>query len=204
MSPTRITPEHRLCVYCGSSSGRNPAFAEAATQLGTLLARESVGLVYGGGAIGLMGELAKAALNAGGHVTGIIPEFLVKKERMLDGLNELIVTRSMHERKTLMFERSTGFVALPGGIGTLEELAEITTWAQLNQHAKPIIITDVEGYWSHLLKLLEHMRAESFIRAETEVFLDVAKTVDDVIPLYFQRLSQVRQKVPLAAIRQQL
>ena len=204
MSLTRMAPEHRLCIYCGSSPGRNPAFVKAAAQLGTFLACEGVGLVYGGGAIGLMGEVAKAVLTAGGHVTGIIPEFLVKKERMLDGVNELIVTRSMHERKTLMFEKSTGFVALPGGIGTLEELAEITTWAQLNQHAKPIIIADVEGYWSHLLKLLEHMRSESFIRAETDVFLDVAKTVDEVIPLYRQRLGQSRQKVPLAAIRQQL
>jgi uncharacterized protein (TIGR00730 family) len=123
---------------------------------------------------------------------------------MLDGVNELVVTRSMHERKTIMFERSTGFVALPGGIGTLEELAEITTWAQLNQHAKPIIVADVQGYWSHLLKLLDHMRAENFIRAETEVFLDIAESIDDVVPLYRQRLGQTRQKVPLAAIRQQL
>ena len=204
MSPTRIVPEHRLCVYCGSSPGQNPAFAKAAVNLGTALARAGVGLVYGGGAIGLMGEVAKAVLNAGGHVTGIIPEFLVKKERMLDGVNELIVTRSMHERKTLMFEKSTGFVALPGGIGTLEELAEITTWAQLNQHAKPIIIADIEGYWGHLLQLLDHMRAEGFIRAETDVFLDVAKTVDEVLPLYHQRLTTARPKVPLAAIRKQL
>ena len=110
----------------------------------------------------------------------------------------------MHERKHLMFEKSTGFVALPGGIGTLEELAEITTWAQLNQHAKPIIVADVEGYWTHLLQLLEHMRAEAFIRAETEVFLDVAVAVEEVIPLYRQRLTTARPKVPLAAIRQQL
>jgi uncharacterized protein (TIGR00730 family) len=197
-------PDHRLCVYCGSSPGRNPAFLQAANALGTAMAREGFGLVYGGGSIGLMGEVARAVLAAGGHVTGIIPEFLVQKERMLDGVSELIVTRSMHERKHLMFEKSTGFVALPGGIGTLEELAEITTWAQLNQHAKPVIVADVASYWEHLLKLLDNMRAEKFIRAETEVFLDVAKTVDDVIPLYLQRLSTARQKVPLAAIRQQL
>ena len=197
-------PEHRLCVYCGSSPGKNPAFMEAALVLGTAMARAGIGLVYGGGSVGLMGEVARAVLSAGGHVTGIIPEFLVQKERMLDGVNDLIVTRSMHERKTLMFEKSTGFVALPGGIGTLEELAEITTWAQLNQHAKPVIVVDVEGYWAHLLKLLDLMRAEAFIRAETEVFLDVAKNIDDVIPLYHQRLAKTRQKVPLAAIRQQL
>ncbi|MBG1232078.1 TIGR00730 family Rossman fold protein [Aestuariivirga litoralis] len=196
--------EHRLCVYCGSSPGRNPSHMKSAIALGTAMARAGIGLVYGGGSIGLMGATAQAVLDAGGHVTGIIPEFLVAKERMLDGVNELVVTRSMHERKTLMFERSTGFVALPGGIGTLEELAEITTWAQLNQHAKPIIVADFEGYWEHLLKLLDHMRAEQFIRAETEVFLDVAKTVDEVVPLYHARLGQARQKVPLAAIRQQL
>ncbi|MEO9168460.1 MAG: TIGR00730 family Rossman fold protein [Aestuariivirga sp.] len=200
---TRL-PEHRLCVYCGSNPGKNPQFMETARAFGTTMARAGFGLVYGGGSIGLMGELARAVLAAGGHVTGIIPEFLVKKERMQDGVNELIVTRSMHERKTLMFENSTGFVALPGGIGTLEELAEITTWAQLNQHAKPVIVADVAGYWEHLLKLLDHMRAEAFIRADTEVFLDVAKTIDDVIPLYHQRLSTTRQKVPLASIKQML
>ncbi len=204
MSPVLNAPEHRLCVYCGSSAGRNPAYIKTAWQLGSHMAQEGIGLVYGGGSIGLMGEVARAVLAGGGHVIGIIPEFLVSKERMLDGLNELIVTRSMHERKTLMFEKSTGFVALPGGIGTLEELAEITTWAQLNQHAKPIIVANVEGYWNHLIKLLDHMRAEAFIRAETEVFLDVAKNVDEIIPLYRERLERTPQKVPLAAIRQQL
>ena len=198
------TTEHRLCVYCGSNPGRNPAFVEAARHLGTEMAKANIGLVYGGGSVGLMGEVAKAALAAGGQVIGIIPEFLVSKERMLEGLSELIVTRSMHERKHLMFEKSTGFVALPGGIGTLEELAEITTWAQLNQHAKPIIVADVENYWHHLIELLSHMRNEGFVRPETEVVLDVTKSIDDVIPLYRQRLSTVRQKVPLASIRQQL
>ena len=197
-------PEHNLCVYCGSSPGKNPEYLKAAAELGAAMASAGIGLVYGGGSIGLMGEVARSVLEAGGHVTGIIPEFLVAKERMLDGVNELIVTRSMHERKHLMFERATGFVAMPGGIGTLEELAEITTWAQLNQHAKPIIIADIEGYWSHLLQLLDHMRAEGFIRAETDVFLDVAKSVDEVLPLYHQRLTTARPKVPLAAIRNQL
>jgi uncharacterized protein (TIGR00730 family) len=168
------------------------------------MAKADIGLVYGGGSIGLMGEVARAVLAAGGHVTGIIPEFLVAKERMLDGVNELIVTRSMHERKNLMFERSTGFVALPGGIGTLEELAEIATWAQLNQHTKPIIVCDVAGYWTHLQALLHHMRGEGFIRAEADVFLDVAKDVQDVVPLYRERFGTARPKVPLAAIKDQL
>ena len=201
---TIIPPEHRLCVYCGSSPGKNPAYLQAAHTLGTVMARAGIGLVYGGGSIGLMGEVARAALSAGGHVTGIIPEFLVQKERMLEGVNELIVTRSMHERKTLMFEKSTGFVALPGGIGTLEELAEITTWAQLAQHAKPVIIADVAGYWKPLLTLIDQMRAEGFIRVQTDVVLEVAQSVDNVIPIYRQRLSMTRQKVPMAAIKQQL
>ena len=197
-------PEHRLCVYCGSSPGKNPAFIAAARELGVAMARGGIGLVYGGGSTGLMGEVARAVLATGGHVIGIIPEFLVQKERMLEGVNELIVTRSMHERKHIMFEKASGFVALPGGIGTLEELAEITTWAQLNQHAKPIIVADVAGYWAHLLKLIDHMRAEAFIRTETEVILDVAKDVSEVIPLYRQRHDQSRPKIPLAAIRRQL
>ncbi len=118
----------------------------AARDLGSTMAKAGIGLVYGGGGVGLMGEVARAVLAAGGHVTGIIPEFLVSKERMLDGVNELIVTRTMHERKMGMFERSTGFVALPGGIGTLEELAEILTWAQLQQHARPVLLLNVLDY----------------------------------------------------------
>ena len=194
-------PEHRLCVYCGSGPGKNPAYMAAANALGSAIAQADIGLVYGGGGMGLMGEVARGVLAAGGHVTGIIPEFLVSRERMLDGVNELIVTTNMHERKTAMFERATGFVALPGGIGTLEELAEILTWAQLGQHAKPIVICDIDGYWQPLLTLLEHMRSESFIRAGMEVLVDVAKTAEDVVPLYQSRRSTVQDKVPLLVIR---
>ena len=204
MSQQSSVPKHRLCVYCGSSPGKNPAFMMAADALGTNLARANIGLVYGGGSIGLMGQVARAVLAAGGHVTGIIPEFLMNKEKMQDGVNELVVTRTMHERKTIMFERSTGFVALPGGIGTLEELAEIATWAQLKQHAKPLIICDVAGYWSPLLALIDQMQAEAFIRAETQVFLHHAKTVDDVIPLYHEHSARVLEEVPLLMARQQL
>jgi uncharacterized protein (TIGR00730 family) len=148
-------PKHRLCVYCGSSTGNRPEYAEAARILGQSMASQGIGLVYGGGGLGLMGEVARAVRDSGGHVTGIIPDFLVSKEKMLEGVSELIVTRTMHERKMGMFERSTGFVALPGGIGTLEELAEILTWAQLQQHARPVILVDVldfcrhEGQWLH-------------------------------------------------------
>ncbi len=204
MSQHTSVPVHRLCVYCGSSPGKNPAFMKAADALGTNLARANIGLVYGGGSIGLMGQVARAVLAAGGHVTGIIPEFLMNKERMQEGVNELVVTRTMHERKTIMFERATGFVALPGGIGTLEELAEIATWAQLKQHAKPVIICDVAEYWSPLLALIDQMRAEAFIRAETQVFMHHAKTVDDVIPLYLEHSGKVLEDVPLLMARQQL
>ena len=191
-------PEHRLCVYCGSGPGKNPVYMQAAGELGKAMAQADIGLVYGGGGMGLMGEVARGVLAAGGHVTGIIPEFLVSRERMLDGVNELIVTTNMHERKTAMFERATGFVALPGGIGTLEELAEILTWAQLGQHTKPIVICDIDGYWQPLLTLLEHMRSESFIRAGMEVLVDVAKTAAEVVPQYqYARAKHIQKSVHL-------
>ena len=197
-------PQHCLCVYCGSGPGRNPAYMKAADDLGRAMAGAGIGLVYGGGGTGLMGQVARGVLAGGGHVTGIIPEFLVQKERMLEGVNELIVTRSMHERKLAMFERASGFVALPGGIGTLEELAEISTWAQLGQHAKPLIIGNIDGYWDPLITLFDHMRTESFLRETMDIVLDVAKTVDDIIPLYEFRLGNAKPKVPLAVVKDQL
>jgi uncharacterized protein (TIGR00730 family) len=189
-------PEHRLCVYCGSGPGRNPAYMLAAQELGRAMAHAEIGLVYGGGGMGLMGEVARGVLAAGGHVTGIIPEFLVSRERMLEGVNELIVTTTMHERKTAMFERATGFVALPGGLGTLEELAEISTWAQLGQHAKPVIVCNIDGYWDPLMVLLDHMRAEAFIREGMEVLVDVAEAAEDVVPQYEFRRAKMRDKMP--------
>ena len=197
-------PKHRLCVYCGSGPGKNPAYLAAADTLGLAMAQAGIGLVYGGGGMGLMGQVAKGVLAGGGHVTGIIPEFLVQRERMLEGVNELIVTRSMHERKTAMFEQSTGFVALPGGMGTLEELAEISTWAQLGQHAKPIVVANIDGYWDPLLALLAHMRSENFIREGMEVLLDVAKTVEEVVPLYEHRLAHAHKIVPVQILKDQL
>jgi uncharacterized protein (TIGR00730 family) len=161
---------------------------KSAFALGQAIAQADIGLIYGGGGMGLMGEVARGTLAAGGHVTGIIPEFLVSRERMLDGVSELIVTRSMHQRKTDMFERATGFVALPGGLGTLEELAEVSTWAQLGQHAKPVIVCNIEGYWDPLLVLLE-------------VVFDVAKTAEDVVPLYQFRKARTTEKLPLEVIR---
>jgi uncharacterized protein (TIGR00730 family) len=197
-------PAHRLCVYCGSSPGTDPAHVAAARALGGAMAEAGIGLVYGGGSTGLMGETARAVLAGGGHVTGIIPEFLVSKERMLDEAHELIVTRSMHERKMAMFERATGFVALPGGIGTLEELAEIMTWAQLKQHARPIIVCNVNGFWDGLLKVLQHMRDEGFIRAAFEVKVDVADGPAEVIPAYFDHIARVRDVAPVQVIKDRL
>lgn len=154
-----------VCVYCGSGDGRDPAYLAAAEQLGITLAESGLNLVYGGGSTGLMGATASAALEAGGHVIGIIPQFLVDRERAHDEVSELIVTNDMHERKWAMFERADAFVALPGGIGTLEELIEILTWAQLGRHDKPIAILNVNGFWDHLSALIDHMNAQGFLHS---------------------------------------
>jgi hypothetical protein len=179
---SRKAPHHAICVFCGSGPGKNPAYAAAARTLGRAMAESGFGLVYGGGSLGLMGETARAVLAAGGHVTGIIPEFLSEKEKMLRDVDELIVTADMHERKRLMFERSDAFVALPGGIGTLEELVEQLTWAQLGRHDKPIVVANVEGFWDPLKALLDHMRAEAFIRPGLDVRFTMVDGADEVVP----------------------
>ena len=195
-----MSPAQKLCVYCGSGAGRNPAYMAAARALGKAMAAAGIGLVYGGGSLGLMGEVAKSVLNEGGHVTGIIPSFLASKERMLTAVNELIVTTDMHERKMAMFARSTGFVAMPGGLGTLEELSEISTWAQLDQHAKPIILCNIEGYWDPLVTLFDHMRGEKFIREGFEFRMDVVALAEEVIPAFEYRLKTTHAKVPAEAL----
>ena len=162
-----------VCVYCGSGSGRNPAYAAAAETLGLALAAENLGLVYGGGNIGLMGIIARTARDNGGSVTGIIPSFLSDREGMIPDIEELIIVNDMHERKMMMFERADAFVALPGGVGTLEELVEQMTWSQLGQHRKPVILANIEGFWSPCLDLLSHMREETFIRDGLEVKFEV-------------------------------
>lgn len=187
-----MAPVQKICVYCGSGPGRNPAYVEAARALGKALALAEIGLVFGGGSLGLMGEVARAVLSEGGHVTGVIPSFLADRERLLADASEVVVTADMHERKMTMFARSTGFVALPGGMGTLEELAEIATWAQLGQHAKPIILCNVEGYWNPLITLFAHMREEKFIREGIDVQFDIVKSAAEVIPAYEQRLRSPR------------
>jgi uncharacterized protein (TIGR00730 family) len=171
-----------LCVYCGSSPGTDPAFIEAARDFGKILADNGVRLVYGGGSVGMMGALADAVLEHGGEVTGIIPEFLTKRERPRRLAQELIVTQDMHERKRTMFERADGFVAFPGGIGTLEELVEQITWAQLGRHKKPILIANINGYWDPLLTLVEHMRVQQFVPPALRVDFLVAKHVEEIMP----------------------
>ena len=172
-----------ICVYCGSGPGNDPAFAEAAAALGRAVAERGVGLVYGGGNVGLMGSVARAVLGGGGHVTGIIPEFLRARERMLEAVQETVVVPDMHTRKRLMFERADAFVALPGGIGTLEELVEQMTWSQLGRHTKPILLLSLGGFWKPLLVLLAHMREQGFIRPGLELSYLVAERVEDVIPM---------------------
>jgi uncharacterized protein (TIGR00730 family) len=179
-SQTR-TNVRNVCVYCGSGTGSNSAYAEAAKALGRDLAHAGIGLVYGGGSLGLMGEIARAVLAHGGRVTGIIPAFLSERERMLREVDELIVCEDMHQRKRLMFEKSDAFVALPGGIGTLEELVEQLTWAQLGRHSKPIILANVDGFWTPLLKLLAHMRGQAFIRGDLEVPLITVEKADEIV-----------------------
>jgi uncharacterized protein (TIGR00730 family) len=179
VSRPKPRPIRNICVYCGSNAGIDPAYAKAARTLGRLMAKAGIGLVYGGGGLGLMGELARTVLAHGGRVTGIIPAFLSKKERMLREAHEMIVVEDMHQRKKLMFDKSDAFVALPGGIGTLEELVEQLTWAQLGRHAKPIVLVNVEGFWAPFLELLHHMRREDFIRQAMDVrFLTVDRAED--------------------------
>jgi uncharacterized protein (TIGR00730 family) len=172
-----------VCVYCGSSAGTDPRFSAAALSLGRALAAADIGLVFGGGGDGLMGQVARATLEAGGRVTGIIPKFLLKREHALAVAWELVVVDGMHERKQLMFERADAFIALPGGVGTLEELVEQLTWVQLQRHRKPVLLADIGGFWRPLLALLAHMRNLGFIREDSEAHYLVAEKIDDALPM---------------------
>lgn len=171
-----------VCVYCGSGAGSNPRFVEAAITLGKVFADNHIRLVYGGGSVGLMGAVARSVLDHGGSVTGIIPEFLRAKEIAMTGIQEMVITPDMHERKRLMFERSDAFVALPGGIGTLEELVEQMTWQQLGRHTKPVLLANIDNFWEPLLALLKHMRATEFIRPGLSIDVLKAERVEDILP----------------------
>jgi uncharacterized protein (TIGR00730 family) len=172
-----------ICVYCGSSEGTDPRFVASARLLGRAIAERGHRLVYGGGNVGLMGEVSRAAKAAGAHVTGVIPRFLLSKEKLSGGLDDVVLVEDMHQRKMLMFERSDAFVALPGGVGTLEELVEQMTWAQLGRHGKPILIADIAGFWRPFADLVAHMRNTGFIRAGLEVGTMTAEKAEDILPM---------------------
>ena len=172
-----------ICVYCGSGPGTDPAYVEAAEQFGWVLAENGIRLIYGGGEVGLMGAVSSAAIEAGGQVTGIIPEFLVAREHARANGNGLIVTRDMHERKRKMFEMADAFVAMPGGVGTLEEIVEQITWAQLGRHRKPVLLASIRGFWDPLCALFDHMKSLDFIRAGLDFDLLVAERVEDILPM---------------------
>ena len=180
----------KICVYCGSGPGTDPAFVEGARAFGAILAKNGVGLVFGGGAVGMMGAIAKSVLDHGGTVTGIIPEFLVAREHAMRGADNLIVTRDMHERKRKMFEMADAFVAMPGGIGTLEEVVEQITWVQLGRHRKPILLANIKNFWEPLCALIDHMKHLKFIRDDLNFDLLVADKVEDILPM-LQRAAEL-------------
>ena len=171
-----------ICVYCGSGNGHAAVHLQAAKELGAAMAAAGIRLVYGGGGTGLMGALAGAVLQNGGQVTGIIPEFLKRKEMAMDGVQELITVPDMHVRKMMMFHKADSFVALPGGIGTLEELVEQLTWAQLGRHRKPVVIANIDGFWDPLKVLITHMREEGFIRPELAVKYTLVQHAREIVP----------------------
>jgi uncharacterized protein (TIGR00730 family) len=181
-----------VCVYCGSLDGAEPDYAIAAEDLGRHFAEAGVRLVYGGGSVGLMGIVARSVLRHGGQVLGIIPQFLRDREIMLKEVTELVVTPGMHDRKRIMFESSDAFVALPGGIGTLEETVEMMTWAQLGQHVKPVVLANVQGFWDPLIDLLRHMDSQGFVHktflpgAAAALPYTVVDRVADVLPVLRQ------------------
>jgi hypothetical protein len=179
----------RIAVYCGSNQGARPEYAAAARELGALLAREKICLVYGGGRVGLMGIVADAVLAHGGHVIGVIPEKLVIKEVVHETLPDLRVVKNMHERKALMAELADGFIALPGGYGTFEEFFEVLAWSQLGWHPKPFGLLNAAGFYRPLLEFLDHTRAEGFIRPEHRQLVLVADAAEEL-------LRQLRQYRP--------
>jgi uncharacterized protein (TIGR00730 family) len=182
----------RVCVFCGASPGASPVFAEAAAAVGTALAGRGVGVVYGGGRVGLMGVVADAALAAGGEVAGVIPRGLVDRELAHADVSELHVVETMHERKALMNELSDGFLTLPGGLGTLEEVADVVSWAQLGLHAKPVGVLNVSGYFDGLLAWVERATSDGFVRTEHARLL----IVDEELPALLDAMEKFRPPRP--------
>jgi uncharacterized protein (TIGR00730 family) len=188
-----MTRINSICVYCASGPGNRSAYVEAAKSFGRVLGENKIRLVYGGGSVGLMGAIADAVLDHGGVVTGVIPEFLVNREHMNLRVQERVITRDMHERKRVMFERADAFVALPGGVGTLEELVEQMTWAQLGRHRKPIMVINIESFWDPLCTLLEHMEQVEFIRPGMSVNFLVVQRVEEALPALIEAARAVSQ-----------
>ena len=172
-----------ICVFCASAIGKNPVYGDAAFELGSKLAQTETTVVYGGAKLGVMGRLAEGVLSENGILIGIIPDFLKKKEIAHRGLTELITVSSMHERKALMQEKSDGFIALPGGFGTMEELFEILTWGQLGLHRKPVGILNVNGYYDSLIELIERMVEEKLLREDFKKMLLVSESTDELIQM---------------------
>jgi uncharacterized protein (TIGR00730 family) len=177
----RMTEIRSLCVLCGSREGTDPAYRRSAIRLGQLMAERGVRLVYGGGSIGLMGVIADAVIEAGGEVVGVIPDFLIRYEVGHRSLTDLVVTESMHDRKRRMFEMADAFVVLPGGLGTLDETFEIVTWKQLRLHESPIIVLDVNGYWSPLVALVQATILGGFAHPEVAELITVVETPEQVL-----------------------
>ncbi|WP_020590295.1 TIGR00730 family Rossman fold protein [Desulfobacter curvatus] len=177
----------KICVYCGSSDGARPEYGQAAEALGRAMVANDIDLVYGGASVGLMGKLANTVLSGGGRVSGVIPESLVNREISHPGLTELVVVGSMHERKSMMAELSDAFIALPGGIGTMDELFEILTWAHLGIHKKPCALLNVAGYYDHLNAFMQHGAGQGFIKKETTAKLIIKKDPKVLLDLFLER-----------------
>ena len=196
-----------VCVYCGSSPGRDDVYLKTGHALGRSIAESGLHLIYGGGTKGIMGAVSDGALRAGGKVTGIIPHFLLNKEATeaaLGRLDELIVTDNMHERKHIMFEKSDAFVALPGGIGTVEEIVEVMTWAQLGRHRKPIVFVNVKKFWDPMMVLLEYMRAEGFVHTGHLVNPLVIDKVEAVVPAILTAAANIETPEGVSSVIERL
>lgn len=196
-----MTNIRSICVYCGSSTGNDVAFVEAGEKLGAAIAKAGLELIYGGGTNGVMGAVGLSALKNGGKVGAIIPKFLTNRESTTNALtifDDLTVTETMHERKHAMFQRSDAFVALPGGIGTVEEIVEIMTWAQLGQHRKPMVFANILGFWNPMLSMIEHMEKVGFLHSRHLIQPIVVDRVEDIIPAIQNatRLPEVSEGVP--------
>ena len=199
-----MNPIRSICVYCGSSSGRGENYSSAGRMLGRSIAGAGLRLVYGGGTRGIMGAVAGGAIEAGGKVTGIIPRFLLNKEATQSALGEMddvVIVEDMHSRKHRMFEESDAFVALPGGIGTLEEVVEIMTWGQLGRHRKPIAFVNIDDFWRPMLALLDHMRAEGFVHTGHLVQPLVVDTADAVVPAVMTQAAMLAESASQGDMR---